>query len=102
MSKVVHPYAHRLPLIRGWQSRWFRSGKSYRDTLRADTMIREYLEKKLRGSYVADIWSFLDKEDQELITQSMSLLNSLRVNLNNKDSYLRAKERFLKEKGDKE
>lgn len=55
MSKVVHPYAHRLPLIRGWQSRWFRSGKSYRDTLRADTMIREYLEKKLRTSYLSNI-----------------------------------------------
>ncbi len=55
MSKVVHPYAHRLPLIRGWQSRWFRSGKSYRDTLKADTLIREYLEKKLRTSYLSHI-----------------------------------------------
>lgn len=55
MSKVVHPYAHRLPLIRGWQSRWFRSGKSYRDTLKADTLIREYLEKKLRTSYLSHV-----------------------------------------------
>jgi small subunit ribosomal protein S3 len=55
MSKIVHPYAHRLPLIRGWKSRWFRSGKEYRDTLRADVMIREYLEKKLRTAYVSSI-----------------------------------------------
>jgi small subunit ribosomal protein S3 len=55
MSKIVHPYAHRLPLIRGWQSRWFRSGKSYRDSLRADAMIREFLEKKLRTSYLSNI-----------------------------------------------
>lgn len=55
MSKIVHPYAHRLPLIRGWQSRWFRSGKSYRETLRTDVMIREYLEKKLRTSYLSSI-----------------------------------------------
>jgi small subunit ribosomal protein S3 len=55
MSKIVHPYAHRLPLIRGWQSRWFRSGKSYRETLRTDIMIREYLEKKLRTSYLSSI-----------------------------------------------
>ena len=55
MSKIVHPYAHRLPLIRGWKSRWFRSGKDYRTTLRADVMIREYLEKKLRTSYLSGI-----------------------------------------------
>ncbi len=55
MSKIVHPYAHRLPLIRGWKSRWFRSGKDYRDTLRADVMIREYLQKKLRTNYISDI-----------------------------------------------
>lgn len=55
MSKIVHPYAHRLPLVRGWKSRWFRSGKEYRDTLRADVMIREYLEKKLRTAYISSI-----------------------------------------------
>lgn len=55
MSKIVHPYAHRLPLIRGWKSRWFRSGKEYRETLRADVMIREYLEKKLRTAYISGI-----------------------------------------------
>ena len=55
MSKIVHPYAHRLPLIRGWKSRWFRSGKDYRTTLRADVMIREYLEKKLRTSHLSGI-----------------------------------------------
>lgn len=55
MSKIVHPYAHRLPLIRDWKSRWFKMGKEYRDLLRADTLVREYLEKALRGSYVSDI-----------------------------------------------
>jgi small subunit ribosomal protein S3 len=53
MSKIVHPYAHRLPLIRGWQSRWFRTGASYRETLRTDVLIREYIEKKLRTSYLS-------------------------------------------------
>lgn len=55
MSKIVHPYAHRLPLIRDWKSRWFKTGAAYRDTLRADTLIREYIESKYRGSYIADI-----------------------------------------------
>lgn len=55
MSKIVHPYAHRLPLIRDWKSRWFKVGKEYRELLRADAMVREFLEKKLRANYVADI-----------------------------------------------
>ncbi len=55
MSKVVHPYALRLPLIRDWKSRWFKTGSEYRNTLIADTKIRAYLEKKLRTASVADI-----------------------------------------------
>lgn len=55
MSKIVHPYAHRLPLIRDWKSRWFKTGTEYRDLLKADIMVREFLEKKLRGSYVSEI-----------------------------------------------
>ncbi len=55
MSKIVHPYAHRLPLIRDWKSRWFKMGKEYRELLRADQMVREHLEKTLRANYIADI-----------------------------------------------
>lgn len=55
MSKVVHPYALRLPLIRDWKSRWFKSGSAYRTTLIADTKIREYLEKKLNTASVSSI-----------------------------------------------
>lgn len=55
MSKSVHPYAHRLPTLRDWKSRWFASGKTYRDNLRTDVLIREYLSKRLRGFYVDSI-----------------------------------------------
>jgi small subunit ribosomal protein S3 len=55
MSKVVHPYALRLPLIRDWKSRWFKTGAAYRETLRSDILLREYLEERLRGNYIADI-----------------------------------------------
>ncbi|MBP6855079.1 MAG: 30S ribosomal protein S3 [Candidatus Pacebacteria bacterium] len=55
MSKIVHPYAHRLVILRDWKSRWFASGKKYVDFLRVDVLIREYLEKRLRGSYVSSI-----------------------------------------------
>ena len=55
MSQTVHPYSHRLGIIRDWKSRWFSSGKEYIAFLKADTMLREYLEKKMRGQYVGAI-----------------------------------------------
>ena len=55
MTHVVHPYAHRLGVIRDWRSRWFSVGKKYRTSLKADVLVREYLEKKLRGFYVAGV-----------------------------------------------
>jgi len=53
MSKIVHPYAHRLVSFRDWKSRWFADPKKYNDYLRGDVLLREYLEKKLRGLYVS-------------------------------------------------
>ncbi|MBU6370703.1 MAG: 30S ribosomal protein S3 [Patescibacteria group bacterium] len=55
MSHTVHPYSHRLGVIRDWKSRWFSSGKKYKEFLKADMTLREYLEKKMRGQYVASI-----------------------------------------------
>ena len=55
MSHTVHPYAHRLGIIRDWKSRWFGSGDQYRRFLKADVTLRTYLEKRLKGLYVSDI-----------------------------------------------
>ena len=55
MSKIVHPYAHRLIQLRDWKSRWFADDKKYVEFLKGDVLIREYLEKKLRGMYVSSI-----------------------------------------------
>lgn len=55
MSHSVHPYSHRLGIIRDWKSRWFGVHSQYRKFLKGDIIIREYLEKKLRGFYVAGI-----------------------------------------------
>ena len=55
MSKIVHPYAHRLIILRDWKSRWFAGDKKYQNNLKADVLLREYLEKKLRGNYVSSI-----------------------------------------------
>ncbi len=55
MSKIVHPYAHRLVILRDWKSRWFADTKKYCDYLKGDVLLREFLEKKLRGMYVSSI-----------------------------------------------
>ena len=55
MSKIVHPYAHRLIILRDWKSRWFADPKKYCAYLKGDVLLREYLEKKLRGMYVSGI-----------------------------------------------
>jgi len=55
MSKIVHPYAHRLVILRDWKSRWFADPKKYVNYLKGDVLIREYLEKKLRGMHVSTI-----------------------------------------------
>jgi len=56
MSQVAHPYGYRLVTLRDWKSRWFSGDrKQYREYLRADVLLREYLEKRLHGNFVADI-----------------------------------------------
>lgn len=55
MTHTVHPYSHRLGIIRDWKSRWFGVGNKYKEFLKSDVLLREYLEKKLRGSYVSSI-----------------------------------------------
>jgi len=55
MSKVVHPYAHRLVILRDWKSRWFATDKNYVNNLKVDVAIREYLDKRLRGFYVSSV-----------------------------------------------
>ena len=56
MTHTVHPYAHRLVVLRDWKSRWFsRDPQKYRDFIKCDTVIREFIEKRLRGMYVSDV-----------------------------------------------
>lgn len=55
MSHTVHPYAHRLGVIKGWKSRWFSMHGQFRNNLKADILLREWLAKKLRGMYVDQV-----------------------------------------------
>jgi small subunit ribosomal protein S3 len=56
MTHTVHPYAHRLGIIRDWKSRWFAADKKqFRENLKVDAAIRAFLGKRLRGMYASNI-----------------------------------------------
>ncbi|HEX8993904.1 MAG TPA: 30S ribosomal protein S3, partial [Candidatus Paceibacterota bacterium] len=55
MSKIVNPFSHRLTILRDWRHRWFAEGRDYQQFLKADILLREELQKMLRGSYVGAI-----------------------------------------------
>lgn len=55
MTHTVHPFSHRLGIIRDWKSRWFGVKGKYQDFLKSDVLLRGYLEKRFRGQYVSNI-----------------------------------------------
>ncbi len=55
MTHTVHPYSHRLGIIRDWKSRWFGVKNKYKEFLKSDVLLREFLEKKFRGFYVSNV-----------------------------------------------
>lgn len=56
MTHTVHPYAHRLGIIRDWKSRWFaKTPAQYRENVMIDSTIRRFLKKRLRGNYVTSV-----------------------------------------------
>ncbi len=54
MTHRVHPYIFRIGQTTTWKSRWF-NRKKMREYLREDTLLREWLHKKLRHAHVEDI-----------------------------------------------
>src|SRR6266566_148512 len=56
MTHTVHPYAHRLGIIRDWKSRWFsKTPAEYRENVMVDAAIRRFLKKRLRGMYITSV-----------------------------------------------
>lgn len=65
MTHTVHPYSHRLGIIRDWRSRWFSADpKKYREFIKSDTTIRKYLDKRLKGFYVSEV--IIERSDKAL------------------------------------
>ena len=56
MTHTVHPYAHRLGIIRDWKSRWFaKTPAEYRTNVIIDAIVRRFLKKRLRGMYITSV-----------------------------------------------
>lgn len=56
MTHTVHPYGHRLGVLRDWRSRWFTADpKKYREYVKVDAAIRKLLAKRLRGNFVSHV-----------------------------------------------
>ncbi|MFH0846121.1 MAG: 30S ribosomal protein S3 [Patescibacteria group bacterium] len=55
MTHIVHPYSHRIGILRDWKSRWFGKREVYSDYLKTDVLLREYLTKKLRRFHISSI-----------------------------------------------
>jgi len=56
MTHTVHPYAHRLGIIRDWKSRWFAADKKhYRENVKVDEVVRQFLAKRLRGMHTNEV-----------------------------------------------
>ncbi|MBI3571922.1 30S ribosomal protein S3 [Candidatus Kaiserbacteria bacterium] len=56
MTHTVHPYAHRLGIIRDWKSRWFAADKKhYRENIKVDAALRAFLKKRLQGTYTSGV-----------------------------------------------
>lgn len=70
MTHVVHPYAHRLGIIRDWKSRWFGDKDQYVEYLRGDVLITEYLKKRLRGLYVSSVEIERNEKQLRIIIKS--------------------------------
>lgn len=55
MGHKVHPKVFRLGTTTTWPSRWFARDAAYRDHLRQDVRIREFMKKELRDAQVSQV-----------------------------------------------
>lgn len=55
MGQKVNPVGFRIGIIEGWRSNWFGSGKDYTQGVIEDSLIRDYIRKKLRKGAVSRI-----------------------------------------------
>lgn len=55
MGQKVHPFSFRLGQLYTWKSKWFSQKKNFREQLKEDILLREFLKEKLKNCAVAEI-----------------------------------------------
>jgi len=55
MGNKVHPTSIRIGITTNWQSRWFGRKKTYRDQLRKDVEMREFIVTKWKTAAIASV-----------------------------------------------
>ena len=55
MGQKVSPIGLRVGVNRNWNSRWYANDKDFAPLLHEDIRIRDFIYKKLKGAYVANI-----------------------------------------------
>lgn len=70
MSHRVHPYAHRLGILRDWKSRWFADPGQFQEYLKGDVLLRQFLKKHLRSMHVADITTERNDKQWKIVIRS--------------------------------
>ena len=53
MGHKINPISFRLGINKTWQSKWFASGKKYRDYLLEDVKLKDFIASKLKNAGVA-------------------------------------------------
>ncbi len=56
MGQKVNPIGLRIPVNKGWRSRWYAEKKSFGDFFHEDILIREKVKKRLENAAVSDIF----------------------------------------------
>ncbi len=55
MGRKVNPKIFRIPLIRDWDSKWFAKKHEFKQFLKEDIQIREFLAKRLKNCGISNI-----------------------------------------------
>jgi small subunit ribosomal protein S3 len=70
MTHTVHPYIHRLGILRDWKSRWFAVRDEYKARLSSDILLRNFLTKKMRTMHVGSIEIERDQRVMRIIIRT--------------------------------
>ena len=66
MGQKIHPKNFRLGIIETWASKWFAPRQIFRDYLRQDVKIREFLLNKLKEARIEKIGIERSGKDNEI------------------------------------